>query len=84
MNSKPAAMNLRLVISRNRNENFWMLLKFTWYLTLNPSQLWYVAPGKEDWMNVSIAANFSLVNHHSENTGSWIPPNNIDEDDKIL
>lgn len=41
---------------------------------LKPLHPWHVAPGKEDRINESIAENFSLDNHHSENTGNGIPP----------
>lgn len=49
-------------------------LIFTWYLTLNPLHPWNVAPGNEDRINESIAENFSLASHHSENMGNEIPP----------
>jgi hypothetical protein len=49
-------------------------MKFTWYLTLKPLHPWNAAPGKDDRINESIAENFSIANHHSENIGKGIPP----------
>ena len=49
-------------------------MNFTWYLTLNPLHPWKVASENEDTINESMAENFSLANHHSENIGNGIPP----------
>ena len=35
---------------------------------------WKVASENEDTINESMAENFSLANHHSENIGNGIPP----------
>lgn len=42
----------------------------------NPLQPWDVVPGNEDKMKESMTDNFSLANHHSENTGNGMPPTN--------
>ena len=44
---------------------------------------WKVAPGNDKRTNESIAENFSLDNHHSENMGKGIPPENSKALNKI-
>lgn len=60
-----------------------MKRNYTWYLTLNPLHPSNIAPGNDESTNESIAENFSLDNHHSENIGNGIPPENSKELNKI-
>lgn len=46
-------------------------------MTFNPLQPWNVVPGNEDKMKEFMTENFSLANHHSENTGNGIPPTSM-------